>query len=433
MSDVTVAPQGAPAPSAAPSNDTASAGREVPINQNPTSSPNPIGPQAPQAPVGDIKGSEHRTPSRREALQAAFDRATNPPPKGERPRPKEVRPAEAKAGHNNPPEPTEKFDLKKRPSGDQPAAAGQGRGEHGHFAPRQQDGHAQARPGAPNAAQPQQQPMRQLPPHAPFAAPPVRMDERARRDWVDTPESVRGNIHRIQGEFAKAYQFYKNDYEAFKPIKHFHKMAQDAGTDLKTALTNFVGIEQKLRKDPIAGLDQIVYNLDLTDPQTGKRIDLRDIAYTVLSQTPEQLKSTQMGNVQAAAQHQIGALHQEVRGLKDTLQQMHTQQQFTYTRSAVDQFAISHPRLDELGDLIEQELKLGFDLNTAYRRAELLRPATHAAQTRTASAQTRPTDRSIHGSPDVAPSNGASRRTQKPSGSPRDALQNAINRVHGRA
>ena len=37
------------------------------------------------------------------------------------------------------------------------------------------------------------------------------------------------------------------------PIKHFHKMARKLGTDLKTALTNFVGIEQKLRKDPIAG------------------------------------------------------------------------------------------------------------------------------------------------------------------------------------
>ena len=69
-----------------------------------------------------------------------------------------------------------------------------------------------------------------------------------------------------------------------------------------------------------------------------------------------------------------------------------------------------HPRFDELGEVIEREIALGFDLDTAYRRAELLFPATHAAQTRTTSAQTRPVDRSIHGNPDVAPSNGASRR-----------------------
>ena len=201
--------------------------------------------------------------------------------------------------------------------------------------------------------------MRQLPPHAPFAQPPQRMAEHAKRDWAAAPESVRGEVWRQQQEFAKAYQFYKGDYESFKPIKHFHKMAQEAGTDLKTALTNFVGIEQKLRKDPIAGLDQIIYNLNLTDPQTGKRIDLRDVAYTVLSQSPEQLKNTQMGNAQNAAQHQIGALHQEVKGLKDTLNQMQYNQQFTYTRSAIDKFAETHPRIDEKGfdKAIEQELK----------------------------------------------------------------------------
>jgi hypothetical protein len=110
--------------------------------------------------------------------------------------------------------------------------------------------------------------------------------------------------------------------------------------------------------------------------------------------------------------------------LKQHLAQMHTQQQFVYTRSQVDQFADSHPRFDELGDLIEQELKFGFDLETAYRRAELFRPTTHAAQTRTPSAQTRPADKSISGSPDVSPSNGAS-RSKKPVGR-REAIQNAM-------
>jgi hypothetical protein len=105
---------------------------------------------------------------------------------------------------------------------------------------------------------------------------------------------------------------------------------------------------------------------------------------------------------------------------------MHHQQQFTYTRSHVDQFADKHPRFDELGDLIETELKLGFNLETAYRRAELLRPTTHAAQTRPTSAQTRTPDKSISGSPDVSPSNGAS-RDRKPVGR-REAIQNAIRR-----
>jgi hypothetical protein len=110
------------------------------------------------------------------------------------------------------------------------------------------------------------------------------------------------------------------------------------------------------------------------------------------------------------------------------LQQMHNQQRFIQTRSAVDQYADAHPRFDELGDLIEQELKLGFDLNTAYRRAELLRPAT-AAQTRTTPAQTRPADKSIRGAPDIRRANGADHN--KPPVSRQEAILNAMRQVSG--
>jgi len=92
------------------------------------------------------------------------------------------------------------------------------------------------------------------------------------------------------------------------------------------------------------------------------------------------------------------------------------------------------PRIDEetFGSIVKNEVSLGFDLETAYRRAELLNPATQADQTRTTSAQTRDsTDRSIHGSPDVAPSNGASRRPKEASRTPRDAVQNAMHRLNG--
>src|SRR4051812_20343924 len=118
MSDTTVAPQGS-APPAAPAPPIP---QEVAVNTNQTAQPNPVGSQAPPAPEGDIKGSQHRTPSRREAIQAAFERANNPtqPSRHTPKEPVKPKPAEAKAGHNNPPEATEKLDLKKRP---QPNAA----------------------------------------------------------------------------------------------------------------------------------------------------------------------------------------------------------------------------------------------------------------------------------------------------------------------
>ena len=65
----------------------------------------------------------------------------------------------------------------------------------------------------------------------------------------------------------------------------------------------------------------------------------------MLSQSPEQLQQLQQGNAQQAASQQIGALHQEIESLKNQLQQMQTAQQFTYTRSAVDQFAAQSPAI----------------------------------------------------------------------------------------
>jgi hypothetical protein len=417
MTDTTVAP-----PSQAPAN-------EVPINPNPTSAPNPVGPQTPQAPAGDVKGSEYRPPSRREALQAAYDRATKMTEAKEKtPQRASPQPAEARKGHNQPPEdtPDEKLDLRKRPS-DQP------RGERGQFAPRARD--SADKSAATNqergSESSEQSATRQLPSHAPYRDPPPRMAEHAKRDWASTPETVRGEIGRMHEEFGKAYQYYRADHEAFKPLRPYHQMAQSQGTSLERAVHNYVTMEQKLRADPLGGLDLIVHNLGLTDPNTGRRLDLRDVAYTVLSQSPEQLKVMQQGNQQNAAQHQIGALHAEISGLKQHLHQMHTQQQFTQVRSGVDQFADTHPRFDELGDLIEQELKSGYPLDQAYRRAELLRPATHAPQTRNPSAQTRTTvDRSISGSPAVTGSNPAARRSES-SKSPREAVQKAIRAMNG--
>jgi TolA-binding protein len=208
-------------------------------------------------------------------------------------------------------------------------------------------------------------------------------------------------------------------------------MAQQHGTTLEQALINYTSMEQKLRADVVGGLDVIVNNLNLKAPN-GAKLGLRDIAYHVLSQSPEQLQQVQMGNAQQAQTSQIGALHQEVRGLKDQLAQMHTAQQFTYTRSQVDQFADSHPRFDELGTEIENELKLGFDLESAYRRAELLKPASTAAQTRTTAPQTRaPADRSISGSPGGTGANSPATRSSGKTVGRREAIANAIKRVNG--
>src|SRR6185369_8704438 len=168
--------QAAPAPAAQPN--------QVEINQNPVHTPNPMSAHAPQP--------EGRAKTVRESLQAAFDRADKSQGRAAKPPERApAKPAEPKMGHNQPPEATEKLDLRKRPQ-DMP------RGERGQFAPRQREESQAGVSGTPNNAQnnqgldPQQRPpAKQLPSHAPFPVAPPRISERAKYDWADTPESVR--------------------------------------------------------------------------------------------------------------------------------------------------------------------------------------------------------------------------------------------------
>ena len=406
MSDTSYAPDAA-APTPAPSN-------EVPINPDQTSPPQPIGPQAAPKPP-----EEPRPQSRRESIQRAFDKAHEEPRPG---------PAKAKMGHNQPPEETAPEKPKPQPHR-----------EAGRFA-RAPDGQQNqpdaGRPGqvgqvGQDGQQPgqQQRPAyRELPEGTPYRAPPPRFADHAKAEWHAAPESVRGEVYRMHHEVDRMHQHYRADKQEMDTIRPFQQMAAQHGTTLQRALSNYVSMEQKLREDAIGGLDIIVSNLNLRG-QDGRKLGLRDIAYYVLNQDPAQHKLMQTQHTTQAASHQIGQLHQIVQGLAQNVQQLHAEKQFAYTRSAVDQFAATHPRFDELGGLIEQELKLGFDLEQAYQRAERLAgPPTHAAQTRDPSAQTR--SRSIAGAPEGAPSNGAGRRNGKPP-ERRDAIQNAIRRVNG--
>ena len=400
MSDTVQAPPPPSTPPPAPSSTEApigpASGAPAPITNTP--------PEKAVAPKG-----AHRT----EVIGKAFERA-----KVER-----KGPAEAKSGHNQPPEPMEKeepLDLKKRPSEQPPSAQARDRGEGGRFAPRSEAQRSQS-------PSPQSQGAGTA---IPYGQPLKRMRDDAKAEWAKAPESVRRDVHRIHQEYAKAYQQYRGDHEVMNTLRPYHELARSQGTTLPAALNNYTGIENKLRRDPIGGLDVIVNNLNLRT-QDGHRITLPDLAYHILNQSPEQHRLTTAQNQQIALQRQLQQVQQHQQALAQQQAHMQYQQRFVYTRGAVDRFAEANPRLDELGDLIERELRLGFDLPTAYQRANLLRPAragTPAAQTRTPAPQTRNSDRSISGAPDGGAANGAVRRKVTDR---RGSVANAFRRANG--
>ena len=254
------------------------------------------------------------------------------------------------------------------------------------------------------------------------------MHAQAQAEWHAAPESVRGEVHRMAREFTQAYQQQAADVQEMNSIRKYQQMAAKHGTTLEKALTNYTGMEELLRTDLVAGLDLIVNNLKLRSPD-GQPLGIRDVAWHILNQTPEQHQIIQSQNAQMAQTHQLAQTQQRLQQLEYQQQQAYAQQRFLYARSAVDQFADRAPRFDELSEGIYYELLQGHPLDMAYRRAELLYGSPQAAQTRAPSAQTRPPDRSISGGPD-SPMNGAARRN-KPVPSRRDAVADALKQVTG--
>jgi hypothetical protein len=421
MSDATVAPAAPSAASTGAAAPTPAAPQtEVPINQNPTGTPNPVPPQAPPA------EEKPRPETRREGIQRAINKHRTEHPVAP--------PREAKKGDNAPPEdtPDDKFDLKKRP-GDQAAKIEQPR-ERGRFAPKTTPDagapgvvaeQSAARPGTSAAPQPYRPP-----PGAPAHHHPLpRMSPLAAAVWDKVPDEVRADAHRMYREIDQAFRKYKGAHDVMQTIAPYEKMAREQGTTLARVLENHVGIEEKLRTDPIGGLEVIVHNLNLQTPD-GQRLTFKDLAWHHLNQTPEQQQLIQQRNEAQATRLQLEAMRREQQALVNDMRRAQYVQHFQTTRGAVDQYAGTRPRFDELGDLIHREIQLGFSLDEAYRRADLLRPATAAQTRQTTPAQTRTPDRSISGAPSGGLNGANGARTGKPV-SRKEALEHAFRHHRG--
>ena len=358
-----------PAPQAAPS-----APVDVPVNQTPVDQPRPIGDQAPPKPEGQESNKQSHS-SRREALTNAFARAKEEQEEAAKNLPKRAKPG---MGHNQPPEAMAK-EAAKPDKAEQPAERLQRYREGGKFArdPSKPQPEQQQLPLGEQPAQQRQQ-IKPLADNAPYRDAPKRWSEQTQQEWHATPESVRGAVYNMAREFQGAYQKYKADHDTMEELRPYHDLASKQGTNLRKAFDNYYGMELKLREDLVGGLDVIVQNVarsqGLTGPHGGP-LTIQDVAQHIATMSPEQRQLTQQRNLQQSSEQRLGQVQQQVEQQNQVLNQILYQQKYTYTRSQVDQFAESHPRFDELGDLIKSELDLGFSLEQAYRRADRLRPS----------------------------------------------------------
>lgn len=286
--------------------------------------------------------------------------------------------------------------------GDQP------RDESGRFAPKTEKEAEEAPEPAAEAPQEPEAPAEPEKPAEPVEAAPERFSADAKAEWAKLPANVRGETLRMQRELESGLEKYRQTVE---PLKPFIDMAGDPQR-LVGALRNYVGIEQELARDPVAGLDLICRNLGTT---------LADVAAKVTGQ-PAPAKDETIARLEA----EIRALKGTVGTVQQTFQQTREQE----TQRAVADFAKNHPRFDELAGDIAQMLKTGFatSLEDAYTKADRLNPVPAAPAPAVApppppAPQTRKAGLSIQGAP------GSDPQTRPKSVSTAQAIDRAFGQV----
>lgn len=275
-----------------------------------------------------------------------------------------------------------------------------------------------------------------------YAEPPAKFLPEARVKWANVPNEIKAEFHRVEQEREAEVQRYRADAEEYETLREYRELAKRSGTDLKRALDSYVGMENELRRDPIAGLENIVRNLGLRK-QDGSPVTLYDVADRIIQQGPEAFqRSVQPPQYQppSAPQPQsdprVEALEQEIRALRAE----------TSVLPVIRQFEEAHPDFEQIAPQVQVILDSGVidrlygnglsieqKLGEAYRMAGGKAPSsvdTRAADAPHSEVEARPVNpdagrKSIRG----APANGVDTSADDKSTDLRDILRKEFRKI----
>lgn len=214
-----------------------------------------------------------------------------------------------------------------------------------------------------------------------YKEPPSGFDDAAKAEWETVPESVRGAVHRRAREMESGIERLRAQVQEYEPVKQYAEMARQSGTTLDQALQRYVGMEQMLRQDPMSGLQQVVANLGLKKPD-GSPVTLRDVAASIMGQTPDQAASRQEATINRLTQ-QVQSLTQQLGGFSKHVEQQQEQAKVSSAQGAWDAFQREMPRAKELEPQIAefltkypaQNMPVGERLRDAYNWAVAQNPS----------------------------------------------------------
>jgi hypothetical protein len=176
--------------------------------------------------------------------------------------------------------------------------------------------------------------------------PPSGFDDAALAEWEAVPESVRGAVHRRTQEMERGIEKYRVDAQAYEPIKPFAEMAKASGTTVDVALNRYINLEQKLRADPLGGLQEVVANLNLKKA---------DGTLVIMGQSPDETASRQEATIMQLSR-QLQAVTEQLSGFSGHVQKQQEQAQYSNAEATWSDFQSQYPRAVELQEPIAEFL-----------------------------------------------------------------------------
>ncbi len=247
------------------------------------------------------------------------------------------------------PKPAEKVEAKAEPK-----PADRSRAEDGKFAPKES---ADPKSVEQRAVQEKTEGNQTSEGRKPHHEAPARFNEFGKRDWANTPDTVKEETYRAFKELEEGHKKYKDSADRYEKVREFDDLARKNGREgIHESLKQIVDIENAFQRDPIDGLKRVTDHFG---------INLQAVASHIVGQNPNQ---------------QVAQAHSRIQELEAKIQHME------FERKAPDlvaEFAASHERFDELTEVIATLLKTGTakDLESAYELASVLKaPASNAAQ-----------------------------------------------------
>jgi len=256
---------------------------------------------------------------------------------------------------------------------------------------------------------------------------PQEWSKEAKADWEKTPDTVRDQVDRMQGEFQKGLEKYKTGAEKWDSVARFEPLAQQFQADLPTVLDDYSKMSEMMRRNPIQGINYLAQR---------HGISMTELAEQVLGQQSNESYKALETNLTKALNH-IKTLEAKVGQVQ--------QQELNKNRSYIDEVRLKNPDFDRLEPDVMFMLKnhkgLGDTpnerLDNALIRARNMAGLPQPSKNSSVSAETVTEEKAKSAETAEATTSAGSQsgtvpKSQGPAGSAEEAVKRAFSKIKGR-